>query len=46
MFLVLAIVSLAGLFVLLQAFSWRGAGARLCGRGHGAFPVCDHAPRF
>jgi hypothetical protein len=44
MFLVLSIVALAGLFVLLHAFfPGGGADPGLCGRGHGAVPVRDHA---
>jgi len=38
MFLVLAIASLAGLFVLLDAFFSPPSSARLCGGRHGAVP--------
>jgi hypothetical protein len=46
MFLVLTIVSLAGLFVLLHAFFPRGdSDSRLRRRGHGVVPVRHHAAR-
>ncbi len=44
MFLVLTIISMAGLFVLLHAFLPRSRpGARLRRRSHGALPVRHHA---